>query len=91
MNDRRSTDAANCLQSFDFKTLFIEELGWDRPRGRTSTWPVDEQHVSPATPIAEKRGVVGLSCMPGRSADAPDLRRAAQDRDGRSPSPPTST
>ena len=48
------------LKSFDFKSLFIEELGWDH---HTQTLPVsfDEQAFT-LSAIAQKRGMVAFAC-----------------------------
>jgi type I restriction-modification system DNA methylase subunit len=59
------------LQSFDFKTLFIEELGWDRYTSQPIEISVDAQAYSLAA-IAEKRGLVAFICGPGQSGRIPD-------------------
>lgn len=54
--------ATTHLKAFDFATLFIEELGWDRPLSRHSE-NVDvggTQYV--LSPVAEKRGVRIFTC-----------------------------
>ncbi len=48
------------LQTFDFHTLFIEELGWDRYTSRLDI-NVDGQTLT-LTAVAEKRGMVVFVC-----------------------------
>ncbi|MEA2040018.1 MAG: hypothetical protein U9N82_09340 [Thermodesulfobacteriota bacterium] len=57
------------LRSFDFKTLFIEELGWDH---YTSTLdiPVDGQNFILGA-IAEKSGMVVFLCEPSSDKSIP--------------------
>ncbi|MGH8547417.1 MAG: Eco57I restriction-modification methylase domain-containing protein [Methylococcales bacterium] len=50
----------DCLESFDFKRLFTEELGWSRPKG-TQPVPVElPGQIWQATAIAELSGVVAF-------------------------------
>ena len=58
------------LREFDFKTLFVEELGWDH---YTSTLdiPVDGQNFA-LDAIAEKRGIVVFLCGPANNGSMPD-------------------
>ncbi|GAA5058697.1 hypothetical protein GCM10023208_25350 [Erythrobacter westpacificensis] len=54
--------AAVHLKAFDFSTLFVEELGWDRPTSRqTETVEVGRQQFT-LSPIADKRGVRIFQC-----------------------------
>ena len=54
--------ATTHLKAFDFATLFIEELGWDRPASRHSE-NVDVGGAQYAlSPVAEKRGVRIFVC-----------------------------
>ena len=54
--------ATTHLKAFDFATLFIEELGWDRPASRHSE-NVDVSGTQYAlSPVAEKRGVRIFVC-----------------------------
>ena len=54
--------AATHLKAFNFATLFIEELGWDRPASRHSE-NVDVGGTQFAlSPVAEKRGVRIFVC-----------------------------
>ncbi len=55
--NRQSLRAA--LKEFDFTTLFIEELGWDRPPTGTVDLLVDGVTYS-LSPVAHKRGMVVL-------------------------------
>ncbi len=48
------------LKAFDFKTLFIEELGWDH-HSSTLDVSIDEQRYT-LTAIAHKRGFVAYIC-----------------------------
>ncbi len=58
------------LQSFDFKRLFIEELGWSHARGAQSIAVPVHENPWRATPIAELSGVVAflVAGLPDRSA-----------------------
>lgn len=49
-----------CLKSFDFKTLFREQLGWDNHHAQLDI-PVNGQTVS-LFAIAQKRGFVAFIC-----------------------------
>ncbi len=49
-----------CLKSFDFKTLFREQLGWDNHHAQLDI-PVNGQTVSLCA-IAQKRGFVAFIC-----------------------------
>lgn len=49
-----------CLKSFDFKTLFREQLGWDNHQAQLDI-PVNGQTVS-LYAIAQKRGFVAFIC-----------------------------
>lgn len=48
----------NCLDIADFKTLFIEELGWDKPPSN-ETVKINENDIT-LKAIAEKRGLVAF-------------------------------
>ena len=51
------------LKEFDFKSLFIEELGWDN---YTTSLPVDvDEERFTLQAVAEKRGVVAFVCAVG--------------------------
>ena len=50
----------DCLQSFDFKRLFIEELGWSHIKGAKSIPVTVQENTWQATPIAELSGVVAF-------------------------------
>src|SRR5579883_1820594 len=58
------------LQSFDFRRLFVQELGWDRHSGSV-TVAVDGETYS-LQPIAEKRGFQVFECPPGAAGTVPD-------------------
>jgi len=51
------------LKGFDFESLFIEELGWDRYTTSLDV-EVDEQRFT-LQAVAEKRGVVAFTCAVG--------------------------
>ncbi len=59
-----------CLQSFDFRTLFVQELGWDRHSGNLSV-PVDGKIYS-VQAIAEKRGFQVFECPTNENGRVPD-------------------
>jgi len=65
-----TTNAKRCLKEFDFRALFIEELGWDR---HTSTLQVavDAQTVT-LSALANKRGMDAYLCAPSRDGHIPD-------------------
>ena len=50
----------DCLQSFDFKRLFTEELGWSHAKGAKPIPVPVQEHTWQATPIAELSGVVAF-------------------------------
>jgi hypothetical protein len=50
-----------CLQTFDFKRLFVEELGWNNYSARLTPADVDGRRYS-FTPIAEQGGMVIVTC-----------------------------
>ncbi len=58
------------LREFDFKTLFVEELGWDHYT-TTLDIPVDGQNFALGA-IAEKRGIVVFVCGPANNGSMPD-------------------
>ena len=67
------TNKLHYLTQGDLAGLFVEELGWDHPRGRAERTVTVDGVVYPARPIAEKAGVVVLR--------VPDpLNAAARDR-----------
>jgi hypothetical protein len=66
-------DAARCsgfLRDFDFASLFIEELGWDRHRHRFSI-SIDNRSFT-LDAIAEKRGLAVYTCSPDSGDSIPD-------------------
>lgn len=60
----------DCLQSFDFKRLFVEELGWSRAKGAKPIAIAIQESAWQAAPIAELSGVVAflVEGLPDRSA-----------------------
>ncbi|MBK9748883.1 MAG: Eco57I restriction-modification methylase domain-containing protein [Chloroflexi bacterium] len=50
-----------CLQTFDFKRLFVEELGWNNYSARLTPAEVDGVRCTFA-PIAEQGGMVVVTC-----------------------------
>jgi hypothetical protein len=59
-----------CLQGFDFRKLFIEEMGWDH---HTQNLPMTaEGETYPLSAVAQKRGLVVFICKLGESQKFPD-------------------
>ena len=76
------------LQDFEFETLFIEELGWDR---HSQTLPIQVNEAEYAlTACAEKRGMVAFPMPPHPRTQFPTMRRVAR-LSAKSPSPYTNT
>src|SRR5258708_6975563 len=68
---QQRTQIATYLRAFDFRKLFIEELGWDRYRGNLQ---VETKGGATYTleGVAEKRGVVAPVCGPDARGGIPD-------------------
>ena len=91
------TRVRDALQAFEFKRLFVEELGWNRAAMRFSvTLRVrDEEDRPPTSPkaravtlraIAEIRGMMVFTCSPVRSGHIPKAaKRCRIQRKERSP------
>ncbi len=62
--------ARSDLKEFDFKDLFIQELGWDRYNAAL-TVPTDGQTFT-LNAMAEKRGMVAFLCQPAIDGRIPD-------------------
>ncbi|MBI3989587.1 MAG: SAM-dependent methyltransferase, partial [candidate division NC10 bacterium] len=65
-----------CLKDFDFTTLFVEELGWDRHAARLEVFVDGLTFI--LSVIAQKRGMVAFTCAPlsdGRIPDYPTRRK----------------
>src|ERR1700730_4631601 len=65
------------LQTFDFKHLFVEVLGWDNLRESPLTIAFEVQNYT-LRPLVEKRGVKVYICDPdmqGKIPPEPLLRR----------------
>ena len=60
----------NYLKGFDFKTLFIEELGWDHYNKHLEI-RIDS-HTFTLSAIAEKRGMAAFLCPCPRNGRIPD-------------------
>ena len=58
------------LRNFDFKTLFVEELGWDHYTSALDI-SVDARNFTLGV-IAEKRGIVVFVCGPVGNGSMPD-------------------
>jgi hypothetical protein len=58
------------LRAFDFKKLFIEELGWDHHKARLDI-PIDGQNFV-LNAVAQKRGFQVFVCESGASSQIPD-------------------
>jgi len=67
-----TTRTRDLLRQFDFKTLFIEELGWDHYNARLEI-PVDGQ-VFVLSAVAEKRGMVAYLCPSMEGQSIPDYQ-----------------
>lgn len=69
-----------CLKAFDFKALFIDELGWDRHVSRLEILINDQ--VLTLQAIAEKRGFASFVCSPLPNGQVPDYatRRKIEQR-----------
>src|SRR6266700_6288224 len=59
-----------CLRDFNFKTLFVEELGWDILNERPLMIPVDGSTYV-LRPLVEKRGVRVFVCEPNAEGHIP--------------------
>ena len=59
-----------CLKAFDFRTLFIEELGWDTLREAPLALGVDGQSYT-LRPLVEKRGFKVYICSPDAKGQVP--------------------
>lgn len=59
------------LKAFDFRNLFIEELGWNRPRGRAFDVEVEGRQFR-LDPAAEKLGVQIFVCAAEPDGPFPD-------------------
>src|SRR5438093_5127106 len=64
------TSARKCLSNFDFKSLFIEQLGWDRHATPLNT--VINGHRFALTAIAHKRGMVAFTWQADGTLVIPD-------------------
>ncbi|MBF2057248.1 MAG: Eco57I restriction-modification methylase domain-containing protein [Cyanobacterium sp. T60_A2020_053] len=51
------------LEKFNFKSLFIEELGWDYPQDKTDKYITVENEVFTLTPLAYKRNFYVFLCL----------------------------
>src|SRR6266567_3292719 len=59
-----------CLRTFDFKTLFVEELGWNILNEHPLLIPVDGTTYV-LRPLVEKRGVRVFVCDPNAEGHIP--------------------
>ena len=66
------------LESFDFKCLFIEELGWGKAAGRPTTVAVDGGRVR-LTPVAELGGMQVFTIESDEIPAGPIRKRIDQD------------
>src|SRR5688572_4559098 len=62
--------ARRYVQEFEFGSLFVNELGWDRFRARPLDMSVDN-HAYRLVPVAEKRGFQVFQCSPDRAGAIP--------------------
>src|SRR5207248_1120349 len=63
--------ARQFIKSFDFKNLFVEELGWDRHKAQALDIPVDGRSYR-LNAVAQKRGLVVYVCEPDNDGSIPD-------------------
>jgi hypothetical protein len=61
------------LRTFQLKYLFIEELGWDRPKHVSLRISLGHE-VFVLSPIAQKRGIAIYECGPDANGNIPDYR-----------------
>ncbi|MFL6284431.1 MAG: Eco57I restriction-modification methylase domain-containing protein [Pyrinomonadaceae bacterium] len=59
------------IRDFDFKRLFVEELGWDRFRAQPIEVVVDGASYG-LSPLAEKRGFQVFECSPDPEGNVPE-------------------
>jgi hypothetical protein len=64
------------LRTFDFQSLFFEELGWNRLRDSSITEPHKDQ-IYTFVPLAEKERVKVYTCVPD-SGNIPDDKTIKQ-------------
>ena len=62
--------ARTLLRNFGFKTLFVEELGWNRYKAELDV-SVDNQNFR-LSAFTEKRGMVVFLCEPSGDKSIPD-------------------
>lgn len=60
-----------CLETFDFTTLFVEELGWDRAK-TDNVEVVHDNRSYLLRPVAQKRGLVVFRCDSEADVGHPD-------------------
>src|SRR4030067_2067606 len=74
----------NYLKDFNFKNLFIEELGWDRCNNKIDI--VGDGSSFNLSAVAEKHGMVVFACNPLPDGSLPDysLRRQIERQGGES-------
>lgn len=76
------TQIKQCIRQFDFKRLFIEELGWDHHEGGLDI-TVDEVAFT-LSAIAHKRGMVAYICTYKKDIPTYPLRRKIENKTARS-------
>jgi len=59
------------IQAFDFRRLFVEELGWDNFKGQPLRVEVGGETYT-LTPVASKRGVGVFACAPNAEGGLPN-------------------
>jgi hypothetical protein len=65
-----TTRVRQLLRDFDFRKLFIEELGWDRYAGHLDV--LVDTRTFPLAAVAQKRGFQVFTCEPGLGEQVPD-------------------
>lgn len=61
----------SAIRDFDYKSLFIEELGWDRFNATPATVTVGAESFT-LRPVAQKHGVAVFVCDPNAQGGIPD-------------------
>ena len=70
------------LRTCELESLFIEELGWDKPAGGPLTIPVDGDTFT-LTPVADKRGFTVFLCVNAHGSIPPRATRMRLDKETR--------
>lgn len=69
--------ARRYLKQFEFKPLFVQELGWDYYTGQNLPISIEGQ-IYNLTPLVEKRGVIVYCCNPDEHGRIPEYATRRQ-------------